>query len=98
MPAFPRSFVYEDRAHEAIEAAKETWNVEDVVNAIEWVIAYDPTHGELLNESGLRGFVYPGAKSINEPDVDVLYEDRDPTVVIHDLTFREPRAYRAGHA
>ena len=66
--------------------------------AIEWAILHDAGIGPLLAENGVRGFVYPGARSLNEPDVDVIYEDHDPLLVIHDLTFRDAKARHAGHA
>lgn len=68
------------------------------MEALEWGLAHEPALGPLLNERGIRGFVYPGARVLNEPDVDVLYEDQNPTIIIHDLTFSDAKAYQAGHA
>lgn len=96
---FARGFVYEDRATAAIKAARDIWeNVEDIVAAVEWGILHDPEIGRLLNERGIRGFVYPGARSRNEPDIDVLYECKDSEFVIHDLTFYDAKAHHAGKA
>jgi len=96
---FARAVRYEDRATDAIERAKSDWkNVEEIVLAIEWAILHDYQIGPLVNERGIRGFVYPGARSRDEPDIDVLYEDCDPHIVIHDLTFREAEANNAGSA
>jgi len=93
------SFWYEDRAAAAIESAKTKWNrVEQIVLAIEWGIIRDHEVGQLVNERGIRAFVYPGAKSVNEPDVEVVYEITLMGAVVHDLTFREPVASRYGHA
>ncbi len=99
MDLFGRTFRYEDRAADAIQKAKETWaNIEDVILALEWGLMHDPMIGPLLNERGIRGFVFPGARSINEPDIDVLYEDNEPIITIHDLTFRDAKASYAGRA
>ena len=99
MNLFGRTIRYEDRAAEAIQKAKQTWsNVENVLISLEWGLMHDPQIGMLLNERGLRGFVFPGARSINEPDVDVLYEEGDFQIVIHDLTFRQAKAHYAGQA
>ncbi len=59
---------------------------------------HDPLIGSLLNERGVRGFVFRGARSINEPDIDVIYEEEELAIVIHELTFREARAQYAGRA
>jgi hypothetical protein len=97
---FGRTFRYEERATAAIREAKQRWsNIEDVVAALEWGILHDPLVGGLLNERGLRGFVFPGARSIKEPDIDVIYEEEGEfLIIIHDLTFRDAQAYRAGQA
>lgn len=96
---FFRTVRYENRASDSIEKAKEKWaNVEDVVNAIEWAIIHDEYVGSLISECGHRGFIMPGARSINESDVDVIYQVDDFYIVIHDLTFREAKSRYAGNA
>jgi hypothetical protein len=91
---------YEDRASEAIQEASKNWrNIDDVVLAIEWAIIHDHQVGRLINERGIRGFEFPGARSIGEPDVDVLYElENLNRIIIHDLTFRDAKARYAGQA
>ena len=100
MTLFAPSFIYEDRAEAAIRAASAKWNnVEEIVAAIEWAIIRDPAIGPVVNERGLRGFVYPGARSLKEPDVDVLYEEKPPDyLIVHDLIFRDAKAHYAGRA
>lgn len=96
MSFFP-SIVYENRAADAITAALARWgHVEEIVNAIEWALIHDPAIGPIINERGIRAFVYPGARSIKEPDVDILYEERPDRIVIHDVTFRDAKAHYAG--
>jgi hypothetical protein len=94
-----RTFRYEERAERAIREARPKWaNIEDILSALEWGIMHDPLIGALLNERGVRGFVFPGARSVNEPDIDVIYEEEPLAIVIHDLTFRDARAQYAGQA
>jgi hypothetical protein len=96
---FARSFVYEERANVAIREAGRKWaNIEEILAAMEWGLARDPLMGRLINERGIRGFVHHGARSTNEPDVDCLYADEDPTIIIHDLVFRDAKAHYAGNA
>ena len=96
---FGRNIRYENRAAEAIQKAKDEWDsIEDIINALEWGLMHDPDLGVLLNEKGLRGFVFPGARSRNEPDIDVLYGYDDINITVHDLIFREAKFYYAGHA
>jgi hypothetical protein len=96
---FGRTFRYEEGATTAIQKAKRDWsNIEDVLMALEWAIMHDPAVGGLLNERGLRGFIFPGARSLNEPDIDVIYQEDEFQIIIHDLVFREARAHHAGKA
>ena len=96
---FARSFIYEDRASDAIREAKQKWShIEEILAAMEWGLAHDPALGPLLNERGIRGFVYPGARYSSEPDIDVLYEDQESTIIVHDLRFSDAKAYQAGRA
>lgn len=95
-----RTVVFEHRVDEAIRRALVRWPVAgQIVRAIEWTLARDPLFGEELDhERGIRGFVYPGAVSIGEPDVDVIYEVHRRSVVILDMIFSEPDARYAGRA
>jgi hypothetical protein len=96
---FGRTFRYEDRATNAIQEAGKKWaHIEEILASMEWGIMHDPQIGVLLNERGIRGFVFPGARSINEPDIDVLYEEDGFEIIIHDLTFRDAKAQYAGKA
>lgn len=96
---FGRNIRYEDRADEAIQKAKDEWeSIEDIINALEWGLMHDPDLGPLLNETGLRGFVFPGARSRKEPDIDVLYQYDDINITILDLVFRQAKAHYAGNA
>lgn len=94
-------FIYRSHTETAIEAAKKVWDpeaIEEILAAIEWAIVRDNDVGRLVTEGGVRGFINPGAKSMNEPDVDVLYQCEGQTCTILDLTFREPKANVAGRA
>ena len=94
---FARSFRYEARAESAINEAAKTWDkIDAILLALEWAVGHDPAIGPLLF-GNVRGFVYPGVRGMNEPDIDVIYEDCNPLIVVHDLTFRPARAFYAGH-
>jgi hypothetical protein len=96
---FGRTFRYEDQAAEAIRKAKTEWsNIEDVLMALEWGLMHAPEIGRLLNERGLRGFTFPGARSLNEPDIDVLYVATDTQIIVEGLIFRQAKAHYAGTA
>jgi hypothetical protein len=96
---FGRGIRYEARADYAIREAKKRWsNIEDMLAAIDWVLMRDALVGRLLNERGVRGFTMSGARSVKEPDIDVLYREDGELIVIEDLVFREARASYAGHA
>lgn len=98
MDFFARNFRYEVRADDSIQAAKGHWEcVEDILNAIEWAILHDHDIGRILTERGVRGFLYSGAKSKKEPDVDVIYEVEQFTIIIHDLTFSDAKAHYSGN-
>jgi hypothetical protein len=94
-----RTFRYEESAVQAILKEKIRWaNIEDVIMALEWGILHDPRIGTLLNETGLRAFMFPGARSINEPDIDVLYRESEDQIVIIDLVFRQAKSHYSGKA
>jgi hypothetical protein len=94
-----RTVRYEERAAEAIRKAKERWDsIEDILEALEWALMHDPLVGKLLSKNGIRGFVFPGARSVNEPDIDVIYQEEEFQIIIHDLTFRDAKANYAGRA
>jgi hypothetical protein len=96
---FGRTFRYEQRAEKAIQEAKKRWsNIESVVESLEWGIMHDTSVGTLLNERGLRGFTFPGARSLNEPDIDVLYVPSEFLIIIENLTFMDAKAHHAGTA
>lgn len=94
-----RTFRYEEGAIEGIRNAKKIWsNIEDMINSLEWGLLHDPDVGRLLNETGLRGFDFPGARSINEPDIEVFYRVQDNEIVILSLEFREAKSHYTGTA
>ena len=100
MGLFGRTIRYEDRATKAIHEAEEKWHdVGEIINAFEWALMHEPELGRALAEGGnVRGFLYPGARSKNEPDVDVIYEVDPQTIIIHDLTFTDAKAQYSGRA
>jgi hypothetical protein len=67
--------------------------------AIEWCLVRDTQVGPPLSESGsLRAFVYAGARSIDQPDVEVIYEIQVHAIIIHSAIFSNAKATNAGRA
>jgi hypothetical protein len=68
-------------------------------NAIEWTLAHDPLIGLALLEGGtVRAFIYRGARSIGQPDIEVIYETTSHEIIVHSAEFSEAEAGQAGHA
>ena len=85
----------------AVDNAKERWpGAEDAWDATVWTIARDPTMGKALSEGGkVRQIVLEGARSIGLPTVNATYEIEDDGIItIHEVTFSDATAARAGHA
>jgi hypothetical protein len=52
-----------------------------------------------LTEGGsLRAFVYDGARSIDQPDIEVIYEIQLNVIVIRNAVFSNAKAPQAGRA
>jgi hypothetical protein len=95
-----RDFRLEDRVAAAIDEAYLRWQAaERAWLAIEFVLNNDPGVGTPLIETGrIRSFFFHGAKSIDMPDVTVIYEATENLVVVHDATFEDAKAPFAGRA
>jgi hypothetical protein len=52
----------------------------------------------LFEGGNVRGFVYYGAKSIGQPDVDVIYETQQDAIIIRSAVFTDAKASQAGRA
>lgn len=62
-------------------------------------MARDAKVGVPLNEDGsLRAFIYVGARSICQPDVNVIYEIRDQEIVVRTAEFKDAQTTFAGLA
>jgi hypothetical protein len=92
--------VLDEVARAALDLAIETWSdAERAWAAIEWVLARDPQCGRPLTESGnLRAFVYVGARSIHQPDVEVIYEIAWKEIIVRSAEFAHARGAVAGSA
>jgi len=92
--------VLDEAARTAVDSAIVKWDdAERVWMAIEWTLSHDPLIGVPLKEGGsTRGFVYREAKSIGQPDVQVIYELTDEEVIVRDAVFSDAQASQAGHA
>jgi hypothetical protein len=95
-----RTVILDSVAKDALDAAVLKWeDAERAWFAIEWTLARDPQIGVPLNEKGdVRAFVYAGAKSIGQPDIDVIYLIELHAIVVRSAVFSEPIAGQAGRA
>jgi hypothetical protein len=84
----------------SVDSAFDRWpDAERAWAAIEWTLARDPAVGVPLREDGkIRGFVYAGARSIGQPDIDVIYEITPKEIIVRSAEFRDAEARQTGHA
>lgn len=89
-----------EAAQAAVDSACIRWpDAERAWSAIEWALARDPSVGPALSESGnVRALVYRGAKSIGQPDVEVIYEITSHEIIVQSADFSEAQAEQAGHS
>ena len=92
--------VLDTAARLSVDSAYERWDdAERAWEAVEWVLARDPLVGVPLSEKGnVRGFVYDGAKSIRQPDIDVIYEITDNEIIVRSAEFTDAKFSQAGRA
>jgi hypothetical protein len=50
----------------------------------------------LVEGGNVRGFVYYGARSIDQPDVDVIYDIQNDAIIIRSAVFADAKASQAG--
>jgi hypothetical protein len=83
---------------QALESACDKWPGTEIAwEAIEWVLAHDPLVGRPLNEDGsLRAFIYDGANSIKQPDIEVTYTINLNEIVVKITEFRNAKATYSG--
>lgn len=90
----------ESAAQAAYDNAVKRWSrADDAWQMVTWVVVRDPLLGRPVTESGqTRAFTFDGARSIDMPDVTLLYQVTDMLVVIHDALFKDSTHGQAGHA
>jgi hypothetical protein len=93
-----RTVILESVAQQAIDSGCDRWeDGERAWLAIEWALAHDPTVGVPLTEPGnIRGLLYDGARSIGQPDVEVIYEIREDTIIVKSAVFKDAKSAFAG--
>jgi|GraSoi2013_115cm_1033766.scaffolds.fasta_scaffold71555_1 hypothetical protein len=93
-----RTVILETVAQQAVDSACDKW--EDAARAwmaIEWALARDPHVGVPLTEGGnVRGLLYDGARSIGQPDVEVIYEIQQNAIIVRSAIFKDAKASFAG--
>jgi hypothetical protein len=100
MASLVRTVVLESVSQKAVDCACNTWeDAERAWVAIEWTLAHDPAVGVPLSEQGnVRGFLYDGAQSIGQPDIEVIYEIQPDAIIVRSAEFKNPKASFAGRA
>jgi hypothetical protein len=93
-----RTVILETVAQQVVDSACDKWeDAERAWIAIEWALAHDPAVGVPLTEGGnVRGLLYDGARSIGQPDVEVIYEIQQDAVVVRSAVFTDAKASFAG--
>jgi hypothetical protein len=100
VPSPARTVVLESVAQRAVDSACDQWqDAERAWIAIEWVLVRDPHIGVPLTEHGdIRAFLYDGARSLGQPDVQVIYEIRQDEIIVRSAVFRDAKSSFAGSA
>jgi hypothetical protein len=95
-----RTVVLDEPARDAVDSALQKWTGAELAwSAIEWTLAHDPLVGAALIEAGnVRALIYNGAHSIDQPDVEVIYEIETDAVIVRSAVFSDPKASQAGRA
>jgi len=93
-----RTVILESDAQQAVDSACDEWeDAERAWMAIEWALARDPHVGVPLTEGGnVRGLLYDGARSIDQPDVQVIYEIQQNAIIVRSAVFNDAKARFAG--
>jgi hypothetical protein len=93
-----RTVILETVAQQAVDSACDKWeDAERAWMAIEWALVRDPAVGRPLTEGGnVRGFLYDGARSIGQPDVEVIYEIQQNAIIVRSAIFKDAKASFAG--
>jgi hypothetical protein len=95
-----RTVVLDSAVRDALDSAEDKWgDTERAWMAIEWALVRDPLAGRPLTEKGnIRGFEYDGARSIGQPDIEVIYEITLHEIIVRDAVFSDAKASQAGRA
>ncbi|GLS36373.1 hypothetical protein GCM10010869_19620 [Mesorhizobium tianshanense] len=95
-----KGFREEDRVRLARDLAETKWSrANDAWESITWTILHDETCGFPMNETGtVRGYVWDGARSIDLPSIEVIYEIQLDLIIIHEADFRDAPYRQAGRA
>lgn len=90
----------EDRVRLARDLAEEKWSrAFDAWEDVTWTIVRDENCGSPLNDTGsIRGYVFDGARSIDMPSIEVIYEIYPNLIIIHYADFRDAPYGQAGRA
>ena len=90
----------EDSVGLARDLAEAKWaRANDAWESVTWTIIHDEACGVPLNDLGsIRGYVWDGARSIDMPTVEVIYEIQLDLIIIWYAEFRDAPYGQAGRA
>jgi hypothetical protein len=93
-------FSEEQRVSDSLGEACLKWErAADAWEHVTWIVAKNPKEGTPINESGnLRLLLWAGARSIDMPDVELIYSLNDETIRLLDVKFTEAAYGQAGRA
>lgn len=95
-----QGFSEEECVSEALSNACLKWDrAGEAWENVTWSISHDVKIGRALNENGnLRLAIWQGARSINMPDIEIIYRIELPMFRILEAVFRESKNGQAGNA
>lgn len=98
--AHARTVILDTVVRNVLDSAERKWSdAERAWIAVEWTLAHDPYVGVPLTEKGdVRGFRYDGARSIGQPDIEVIYVIQEHEIIVRDAVFSDAKASQAGLA
>ena len=95
-----QEFSEETCVSDQLEFACQKWNNAALVwEHVTWALARDPKIGRPLNEEGtLRLLSWVGARSVDMPDVELMYRLENPTIRLLEVIFKDAKSAFSGTA
>lgn len=93
------TLVHEPAVDLKLVKAEDRWDRAILVwELATYTLARDPEVGKVMTESGkTRSFTYPGAYSVGQPALTIVYEIAVTQIIVHDVMFEDAKNARIGH-